>query len=111
MSSSPYLKGVRFEYRVQRWLRHRGWFVVRQPRSAFPDLVALRKGKLVLVECRVGGSLSRKERRHLVSLARKELGGEALLAQRNGGSLVLKRISPTSGRRDVVVPHEMLAAP
>lgn len=64
----------------------------------------------MLVECRVGGTLSRKERRSLVSLARKELGGEALLAHRDGMNLVLKRISPTSARRDVIVPHEELAS-
>jgi Holliday junction resolvase len=110
MSSSPYLKGIRFEYRVQRWFRRHGWFVVREPRSAFPDLIALRKGKLVLVECRVGGSLSRKERRKLVSLARQELGGEALLAHRDGTNLVLKRVSPTSARRDILVPYERLAS-
>jgi Holliday junction resolvase len=103
MPSTAYHRGLRFEYRVQRWLRRKGWFVVRQPRSAFPDLVALDKGRVMLIECKMGGSLSRKERREIVKLARHKLGGEAILASRNEIGLTFKRISMQNARHDNIL--------
>lgn len=104
MTSTPYQRGRRFEYRVQRWLRKKGWFVVRQPRSAFPDMIALERGRLLIIECRMGGSMSRKERREIVTLARNKLGGEALLAYREGPNLSFKRVSRTNARHDSILP-------
>jgi hypothetical protein len=57
LSATAYRRGRRFEYRVQRFFRRNGWFVVRQPRSAFPDLIAVRRGVVLLIECRVDGRL------------------------------------------------------
>jgi Holliday junction resolvase len=105
---SAYRRGRCFEYRVQRFFRRNGWFVVRQPRSAFPDLIAVRSGVVLLIECRMDGSLSRKERRKIVSLARHDVGGDAILACRDGTSLVLKRISPQCARRDHILVTEHL---
>ncbi len=97
---NPYARGRRFEYRTRDYLRKLGWFVVRQPRSAFPDLIALRDGSIILVECKVDGYLPSTERRHIVRLARRQVGGKAVLAFRRGRDLLLRELSPKSANHD-----------
>lgn len=58
----------------------------------------------MLVECKMDGSLSRRERKEIVTLARRRLGAEAVLAHRNGVGLVFKRISIQNARHDSVLP-------
>jgi hypothetical protein len=55
------------------------------------------------------GSLSRKERRKLVSLARHDVRGEAILACRNGMTLVMKRVSPRGAKYDRILDSELVA--
>jgi len=97
---SPYARGRRFEYRTRDYLRKLGWFVVRQPRSAFPDLVAIRDGSIILVECKVDGYMPSTERRYMVRLARRKVGGKAVLAFRRGRVLLLRQLSPRSANFD-----------
>jgi Holliday junction resolvase len=104
--ATPYIRGRRFDYRVQRFFRKLGWFVVRQPHSAFPDLVALRRGAVLLIECRMTGTISRKERRALVTLARDNLGGDALMACRDNANILIRRVSRRSARYDINLPLE-----
>jgi len=66
--------------------------VVRQARSSFPDLVALkRREKPILVECKVNGSMSREERERILELA-KAVGGRAFLARRVGRNIVFEDV-------------------
>jgi Holliday junction resolvase len=74
-------------------LEKRGWFVARQSRSSLPDLIALKDGMILLVECKLGGYMPPRDRRHLISLARRRTGGKAILAFRRGTDLLLKEIS------------------
>lgn len=83
---SPYEKGRAFEYRVRK-----GFDVVRQAKSAFPDLIALKNREVLLVECRIDGEISRDERLQLVNLAVR-MDGRAAVAHRNGRKLILKYI-------------------
>ena len=46
-----YRKGRRLEYVVRDMFRRRGWFVVRAAASKPVDLVCLKDGETVLVEC------------------------------------------------------------
>ena len=69
------------EYRVRDIFRRNGFFVIRAAQSKPIDLVCLRNGKSVLVECKAGGSFLGKERR-------REL---LELAQRAGSAVVLAR--------------------
>jgi len=97
---NPYARGRRFEYRTRDYLRKLGWFVIRQPRSSFPDLVALRDGSILLVECKVDGYIPSTERRHIVRLARTEVRGKAILAFRRGQRLLLAELSAKSAKSD-----------
>jgi Holliday junction resolvase len=49
-----YRKGRRLEYRVRDLFRRRGWMVIRAAASKPIDLVCIRRGETVLVECKYG---------------------------------------------------------
>jgi len=49
-----YRSGRRLEYVVRDMFRRRGWFVVRAAASKPVDLVCLKDGEIVLVECKYG---------------------------------------------------------
>lgn len=97
---NPYARGRRFEYRTKDYLKKLGWFVVRQPKSTFPDIIALRDGSILVIECKVDGYIPSTKRRHIVRLARKQIGGRAILAFRRGRELLLSELSPKSAKFD-----------
>ena len=45
-----YERGRAFEYRVKQFLEKQGYFVVRSAGSKFPDLIAIKHGKVLAVE-------------------------------------------------------------
>jgi Holliday junction resolvase len=47
---SNYERGRAFEYRVKQYLEKQGYFVVRSAGSHFPDLIAVKHGKVLAVE-------------------------------------------------------------
>jgi Holliday junction resolvase len=62
--------------------RNSGFFVIRAAQSKPVDLVCLRNGKSVLVECKVGSSFLGKERkRELLDLGQRA-GATVVLARR-----------------------------
>lgn len=63
-----YKRGRAFEYKVKQFLTEQGYFVVRAAKSAFPDLVAIRNGKVVLVECKLDGRLSIDEKIRFIEI-------------------------------------------
>ena len=70
------------EYRVRDMFRRNGFFVVRAAQSKPIDLVCLRGGRSVLVECKAGRSFLGKERRQeLLDLAH-QAGAAVVLARR-----------------------------
>ena len=78
---SNYEAGRRLEYRVRDLFRRNGFFVVRAAQSKPIDLVCLRNGKPVLVECKAGSSfLGEQRKRELVALA--QLTGAAVVLAR-----------------------------
>jgi len=97
---SPYQRGRRFEYKTQNYLRKEGWYVIRQPRSMFPDLIAFRNGTILLVECKVNGYIAPAERRKIRKLASRELGGKPILASKREGEITLRLLSSRSGKYD-----------
>jgi Holliday junction resolvase len=79
---SNYEVGRRLEYRIRDLFRRNGYFVVRAAQSKPIDLVCLRNGRSVLVECKAGSSFLGKERkRELLELA-KQAGAAVVLARR-----------------------------
>jgi Holliday junction resolvase len=49
-----YRRGRRLEYVVRDMFRRKGWFVVRAAVSKPVDLVCLKDGEIILVECKYG---------------------------------------------------------
>ncbi len=79
---SNYEIGRRLEYRIRDLFRRNGYFVIRAAQSKPIDLVCLRNGRSVLVECKAGSSFLGKERkRELLNLA-KQSGASVVLARR-----------------------------
>lgn len=79
---SNYEVGRRLEYRIRDLFRRNGYFVIRAAQSKPIDLVCLRNGRSVLVECKAGSSFLGKERkRELLDLA-KQAGAAVVLARR-----------------------------
>jgi len=66
MPNPSYKKGYRFELRVKKYLEDKGYIVIRQGKSAFPDLIAINiKHNLpfiMFVECKVNGYLPKNDR-------------------------------------------------
>jgi len=90
--TSAYERGRRFEYRVRKYLKEKGYFVVRSAKSGTVcDLVALKKGKILLVQCKLNKKISRKEKEELAKLA-EQVGGKAILAYSEKRRLKFKEI-------------------
>ena len=70
--AAPRRKGDNFERRVKKYLQCLGFFCVRQPRSAFPDLVAIKQmlGHPInyCIECKMNKYISNDERSRLEHL-------------------------------------------
>lgn len=91
---TSYLRGRRFEWRVRDYLTMLGYFVVRSAGSRGPvDLVALRRGRVLLVQCRARGRGVPPELRDLAA----RLGAEAVLARKEGRRLELVHLKPPRG--------------
>jgi len=62
-------KGSYFERTVRKYLEKRGYFVVRQAASSFPDLIAITpSGAVWMIECKVNKYLSKVEKEELMRL-------------------------------------------
>jgi len=74
-----YNRGRQFEYRVKKNLEDKGYLVVRSAGSKSPlDLVGISLGRMypevVLVQCKYGAKISKKERDKLSELNNKTPG-------------------------------------
>lgn len=66
-----YEKGRRFEYRVRDLFKKHGFVVIRAAQSKPIDLVCLKNGKSILIECKTRkSSLSKNGRQELLHMAK-----------------------------------------
>jgi len=88
-----YRSGRRFEYEVRDYFERRGWLVVRAARSRPVDLVCIKRGRTVLVECKyAGGRVSRDERTALARVSKK-YGVEVVIAyKRRRGAMEFRDV-------------------
>ncbi len=101
---SNYEIGRRLEYRIRDLFRKKGYFVIRAAQSKPIDLVCLRNGRSVLVECKAGSSfLGKERRRELLDLA-KQAGAAVILAKRK--RRIIELIDLESGR--LLKPENLL---
>ena len=91
-----YSRGRRFEWIVRSMFGSRGWVTVRAARSKPVDLIALKDGRILLIECKYNASMSRERRDYLMELARKA-GARPLLATRRKHEKGVRLIDVSSG--------------
>ena len=97
MPNRNYNSGRAFEYRVQKYLREKGWFVLRSAGShTVCDLLAIRKGEINLVQCKKDGRLPPAEKMQLLELA-NEFECRAVLAYTEKRKLVFKELAAQGG--------------
>jgi len=66
-----YPSGRRFEWSVRNILESFGWVTVRAARSKPIDLIALKDGRILLIECKYNARISSERIGYLKSLAGK----------------------------------------
>jgi len=86
-------RGRRFEWRVRDHFRERGYAVFRCAGSKPIDLIALKKGKpVLLIECKSGShSIGKKRLEELMELA-ELAGARFVLVKRRGRRLVVEEL-------------------
>lgn len=84
-----YVKGRRFEYQVKRLLESQGFTVFRLAGSKPLDLVAVRNGKVMFVECKANPSISGVDRDRLGKWSFK-LGCPVSLFLKDGNSILVE---------------------
>jgi len=87
-----YSKGAAFERRCLRFLREQAWGAIRSAGSHKPcDLVAWRKGEVLMIECKTNGRLDPAEWNLLFEQA-QFTGALPLLAMRVGREIVWRQL-------------------
>lgn len=77
--NKAYLRGYAFERRVRLLFERCGWFVIRSSKSRFPDLIAIKNGRFVFVECKLNKYLSKDEKKKIKNIERIT-GGKVYVA-------------------------------
>lgn len=85
LKNRNYVRGRAFEYRVRDMFRKRGYFVIRSAQSKIIDLVCLRSGRTILVECKTGSSRLKPADRERLKDMTETTGAEILLFRRRKG--------------------------
>jgi Holliday junction resolvase/DNA-directed RNA polymerase subunit RPC12/RpoP len=97
-----YRRGHNFELKVRRRLIELGYICMVSPRSMGPaDLLAVKAGEILLVQCKHYGVLPKRERQPLLDLAVKA-GGRPILAARRHGHIAFWELIPGRVRRKAV---------
>ncbi|MEM0444064.1 MAG: hypothetical protein QXF45_03130 [Candidatus Caldarchaeum sp.] len=86
-----YYKGRRLEYKVRDFFLSRGWTVVRAAASKPVDLVCIKRGRIVVVECKNKKGVTWREVEPFVDFAEKA-GAEPVIAFNKNGKPVLKSL-------------------
>lgn len=82
--TTRYRRGRSFEYSVRDRLKRVGYFIMRSPASRSPiDLVAVKSGVVLFIQCKINGALQPKEWNEVYDLA-TSVGSIPILAVRDG---------------------------
>ncbi len=90
---SNYEVGRRLEYRVRDIFRKQGFLVIRAAQSKPIDLVCMKDGRSMLVECKAGRSFLGAERKKELLILSEQAGAVMVLARRRRRTVVLTRLS------------------
>ncbi len=95
--NKSYAIGYRFEQRVKKYMKNKGWNVLRQAKSAFPDLLCWRhKGyilegnikndkyiyEIVFIECKCNKYLNKEEKEKAIKIIKNEQCSHFYVAHR-----------------------------
>ncbi len=90
---SNYEAGRRLEYRVRDIFRRQGFLVIRAAQSKPIDLVCMKDGRSMLIECKAGRSfLGNDRKKELLSLS-EQAGAQVVLARRKKRAVELTTLS------------------
>src|SRR5262245_42431240 len=88
-----YEAGRRLEYRVRDIFRKQGFVVIRAAQSKPIDLVCMKEGRSMLIECKAGRSfLGQGRKRELLALS-EQAGAVMVLARRKKRKVELTKLS------------------
>jgi len=90
-----YAKGARFERRVKRALEDRGYFVIRASSSKPIDLVCIKNGEVLLIECKLRARSIGRRALEEVRRISERTRVRGLIATVRDGEIVL--IDPRTG--------------
>lgn len=88
---NKYAKGRRVEYRVKNILSKAGWYVWRLAASKPFDLIAIKNGEILVIECKRGSLLTRMEKSKLLEIA-KNGGATPILAKYENNAIHFYKI-------------------
>lgn len=91
-----YVKGRRFEWQVRSMLESRRWIVIRAARSKPVDLIAVKNGSILMIECKYDSWISEAEKSRLCILA-EEAGAKPVLAVKRRYEREIKLIDLSTG--------------
>ncbi|NIM45408.1 MAG: hypothetical protein GTN80_06245 [Nitrososphaeria archaeon] len=86
---SMYVKGARFERRVKRFFEDLGFLVIRSAGSKPIDLVCIREGEILLVECKTSIKEIRKSTLKRILEIAVPFKAKAIVAAREDKKIVL----------------------
>lgn len=90
--TTAYARGRQFELRVRKNLERNGWVVMRSPQSRGPfDLIALRRGSILLLQCKAGGGMGRADWNTLFDVADRA-GAVCVFVTRLGRAISYNRM-------------------
>jgi Holliday junction resolvase len=86
--TTPYQRGLVFEHATRTHLQTEGYDVIRAAGSHTPaDLIAIKQGQLLLVQCKLDGRIGPHARNQLLELAHKIDTGIAIVAWKKRGTI------------------------
>jgi Holliday junction resolvase len=89
---SNYETGRRLEYRVRDVFRKQGFLVIRAAQSKPIDLVCMKDGRSMLIECKAGRSFLGKDRKKELLDLSQQAGATIVLARRRKRALELTKL-------------------
>lgn len=97
--NTVYRRGRNFELKIRRHLVSLGYVCMVSPQSHGPaDLLAVKNGKIFLIQCKQGNRIKRKERIALISMS-KQAGGIPIVGGRTGQVIAFWIVDEKAGRR------------
>ena len=92
-SMSNYEAGRRLEYRVRDIFRKQGYLVIRAAQSKPIDLVCMKEGRSMLIECKAGSSFLGQDRKKELLALSQQAGAVMVLARRRKRQVELTKLS------------------